>query len=326
MRITEIDKIKSIRSWALAQADAEQKGLELTKQSHVKVYTLVPKNYSEIAKKLEAQGIDWTVYRDLIGASITNIKDYPEAAKKILSNISDPDKIISNIKDRRREKAFNELKKLQEDSLQRPPHGRPQLFVPRPQVLTNKNDSYYRQFAYDASGNQITEAKPILAPGIAASGPGRNKPSNAFWTSSLKKEYEQNGIVYYGSEWIDFVCYNMPDSYNNIGYVYKINPSARILTLNSDYDVKDIYRLYRELGADLTPSAEYTDSHFIMASDFPWQEIKKHWDAIYHNHNYGNEYGFTYGYDCESSAWFNTNVLEYMGKVRIRDIDWSQDN
>jgi hypothetical protein len=118
----------------------------------------------------------------------------------------------------------------------------------------------------------------------------------------------------------------MPDSYSNIGHVYKINPSARILHIRDTYDAKHIYSLYRDLGVDLNPNSEYSTDHYEMTKDFPWHEICKHWDAVHHNPGYGDRYGFTYTYDVESTVWFNTNVLDYIGKVRIRPCDYQKDD
>ncbi len=322
MRIQEIEKIKSIRNWADAQADAESKGLKLSKEQYTKGWYLAPANYDVISKDLNAKGLSWTDYYELITKRFNRITEYSGAAAYIIKNMGSVPQILAKVLDNKREKAYNTLQDLQEASLHRRPHGVPQLFVPRPKIQTEKPPWYYTRFAYDDEGNELTEARPILSPAPSVSKAGGTKPGNAFWTSSLKKEYEENGITYYGSEWIDYVSTSLRDSsYNDVGYVYRISPSARILSINHDEDVKYIYRIYRDLGANLTPHAEFSGEHYDMAKDFPWDEIRKHWDAIHHRTGWGDSGGFTYGYDCESTAWFNTDVLDYVGKVRIRDPD-----
>lgn len=53
---------------------------------------------------------------------------------------------------------------------------------------------------------------------------------------------------------------------------------------------------------------------------FPWEEVRKHFDAVHVEdgfRNYGFEIPFTYGYDCESTAFLDKSVLELVGKVKI---------
>ena len=328
MRVTELDtKTKAIRNWAAAQSDAESKGLVLGQNG--KQWYLQPINYDEITTELKAKGLAWTDYYDLLSASIRNIKEYPNAAAKIVANMGDVPHIIKNVMDRKRAKAYDELQDMLQESMKRSPHGKPQLFVPRPQINTAKPDWYYRRVGYrfDDEGNRIKDdddndikeaARPVLPPAPAHPKPGGTKPYNAFWTSSLKKEFTENGVTYYGSDWIDYVCGNMSNSYNNVGHVYRISPSARILTIRDTDDAKRIYQIYRNLGVNLNPQAEYDSEHYGLSKDFPWDEIRKHWDAIHHYPGFSDRYGFMYGYDCESTAWFNTDVLDYVGKVRIR--------
>lgn len=335
MRIYELDnKIKSVRNWNAAQADAEEKGLSLFKNG--KSWFLQPKNYNEISAEMKNKGIPWTDYYDMLTASLRNIREYSAAADKIANNMGELPQIIANVANRKQTKAYEELQRIQEESMNRKPHSVPQLFVPRPQINTEKPDWYYRRVGYrfDDDGNRIRddndtdivkESRPLLSPAPSSPGQGGNKPLNSFWTSSLKKEYTEDGVTYYGSEWVDYVCNNQPRSYSNIGYVYKINPSARILTIRDTHDAKRIYQLYRELGASLSPNAEYRNEHYDMVSDFPWNDIRKHWDAVHHTPSFGDHYGFMFGYDCESTVWFNATVLEYIGKVKIRDIEKDKD-
>lgn len=318
-----IEKPKAIRSWADAKLDAESKGLTLSKWQSG--YHLEPNNYNEISKALQAKGFSWQDYSMLVAHPRT-IRDYPKAAETIVANMGSLPQIIDNVTSQKREHALNDLSELQRESLSKKPHGVPQLFMPRPQIHTTKPYWYYRQFGYDENGKEITEStRPILPPAHFQPRPGSNKPNSTFWTSSLKKEYtDQNThITYYGSEWVDYVCHSMRDtSYSNIGHVYQISPSARILSIRDNYDAKNIYKLYMDLGASLNQEALWSDNIDLLKADFPWNEISKHWDGIYHEPGWNDGYGFTYTYDCTSCAWFNTDVLDYIGKVRIRPCDY----
>lgn len=325
MRLTEIEqKAKIPRNWIAAQTDAEARGLMLTQNSYAKNWRIEPANYPEISKELQSRGFKWSEY-SMLTQNIKNIRDYPKAAEEVEKHLGDLPKIIQTIIDARRERAFRELTEMQRDSLTRSPHGHQQLFLPRPKINTIKPRWYYTRYAYDDQGNPLTESRPILSPTITDPGSGGNKPKNSFWTSSLKKEFTENGITYWGSEWVDFVCgNNVPkESYSPVGYVYNIKPNARILTLIDDSDVNRIYELYRDLGVNLNPNAEWWGK---MTLDFPWNELIKHWDGMHHHRGYGDQSGFMYGYDVESTVWFNPSVLEYAGKVRIRPYDYHQDD
>jgi seryl-tRNA synthetase len=134
MRIDEIDQKPTVaKGWAAAQLDAEKRGLTLTKNTYSKNWYLTPSNYNEISKELQAKGFSWQDY-SMLTANISKLQDYKKAAEDILKNVGSLSEIIQSIKNTKREKAYIELQRLQEESLHRAPHGKPQLFVPRPQV------------------------------------------------------------------------------------------------------------------------------------------------------------------------------------------------
>ena len=67
------------------------------------------------------------------------------------------------------------------------------------------------------------------------------------------------------------------------------------------------------------------EEKYALMKDFPWQDIRKHWDGVNHHHSF-DRYGFTYGWDVESTAWFNTDVLTYVGEVDILPQDSRRDD
>jgi hypothetical protein len=319
MLISELIKGGGIRSWAAAAADAASRGMRLTQKARNMGYTLEPDNYGDLRTDLESKGLNWMDYRGLLVRDLRRIGDYPKAADEIEAVIGDTAKIVSNVLDAKRAKAFSDLKWLQEQGLEAWPHGRLQVFMPRESVTNRKPHWYYTR--YDDEGNPLEEAKPILTGMQANTPPGNNKPANCFWTSTMRKVHDS-----YTSEWIDWVCGNMPEWHGPVGYVYEISPSARILRLDSDHDAKQIYDLYHRLGAKVDPQNMHVNDEWAMRKDFPWDWIRRHWDGVNHREGMGDRYGFTYGWDCESTAWFNTDVLRFVGRVPIRDCGHAVDD
>lgn len=311
MLISELIKPKSIRSWASAAADATSRGMRLIPQPRTKGYVLQPANHDELIAGLKAKGLEWTDWQGLLHRDIRKISDYPKAAEELESSIGDLDTVMANVMASKKTKTYGDLKAMQERGLTSWPHGRLQVFMPRESVVTKKPHWYYTR--YDNEGNPLEEARPILTGMQSDSPPGSNKPRHCFWTSTLRKVGDR-----YTSEWVDYVCGNAPDWHGPKGYVYEISPSARILTLDNDYDAKTIYDLYHKMGANVDRENMYRDS-WDLRKDFPWDWIRKHWDGVNHRTGLGDRQGFTYGWDCESTAWFNTDVLKFKGTVPIRD-------
>ena len=201
--------------------------------------------------------------------------------------------------------------------------GTYQLFVPRSVGPVSRSERVRsligNEYAWNDQGdlnpnyqkwvNQGTlgEAAPILKPGKAESPPGDNKPMNAhLWTSTAKKT--DNGWV---SSWSAWVNNNQPKWYSNTGYLYKVKPGALILPLDNDYEIRRILNVYQDLGRakQSDPTDSYYD-YYEMRRYFPWDEISKHFDAVHHYGFHNSE--FLYGWDVESTAWFDVSFLEYL--------------
>lgn len=315
MKIWEVET-KPATGWEKAQADAAAHGMRLIKEPYAKGYRLEPENYQELAKNLESKGFNWRDYRGLLVKSVNKLTDYKTAVNELQKNLGPVDKIADTLRKEKSTEAYKTLQSMQEHSLQYWPHNRLQLFMPRPQVHKFKRSGSWI-YNYDDEGN-LRETRPVLTGATADSPPGRNKPGNCFWTSSMKPAGEQGGKKYYTSEWVNWVIGNQSDWWSPKGYVYKISSNARILALNSTQDAYTIYRLYAELGSkvDLQKLYGEDEAHYAMMRDFPWQDIRKHWDGVNH-HGGSDRYGFTYGWDCESTEWFNTDVLTFVGEVSI---------
>lgn len=232
--------------------------------------------------------------------------------------------------------AYQRLLLYKEDSTGEFPADSMQLFMPRPSA--NAQTRYQKHlkaisqsFATDDEGelkphyqqwvDKHPDALDEAAPIIAARGmvpPGNNKPQAILWTSTAKK-IDANT---YTSDWVEYVSNNhrklgwMAET----GFLYKVVPNATILDLSLDYQAKDIYRVFQALGrgaqAEFDRPAPAATRDSYLYKDFPWGEIAKHFDGVTHR-GYGMDNSFLYGWDCESTAWFNPAVLTLLGEVKV---------
>ena len=214
-----------------------------------------------------------------------------------------------------------------------------QLFVPRSDKNYFKNKKEYydsllsNEYAWNDDGTlkpeyqnildkyDLTESAPILF-GKLPTPPGRNKPNCGLWTSTAKKL--ANGK--WTSDWQNFALTNgLNYSKSPIGYLYKIKPPTCILDLITTSDCEQIYKIFNMLRRGNTKFYNQGDNTFTrnfpelaMAYDFPWPEIAKHFDGIHHwGRRVFRNSGFLDDWDVESTAWFNTNCLEFLGQVPV---------
>jgi len=220
--------------------------------------------------------------------------------------------------------------------------GRYQLFVPRPNPrattvrdrrlanLANKGawddkdptqlKPYYAQWERgpkelsatgQADDHQVAEAAPILIPGRAVSPPGTNKPVANFWTSTGTKTSDG-----WSSDWSRWVHDEQRNWFSPQGYLYKVKPGAIILELNSSRDAERVFHAFSKLGRTNEPPEYYrNDVEGAMQFTFPWDQIARHFDGVWHG-GYRDQ-GFMYGWDVESTAWFDTSFLQLMGEVPV---------
>jgi hypothetical protein len=207
---------------------------------------------------------------------------------------------------------------------------RPQLFVPRGMRILGPREKQIellkRAWFWDDEGNlkpeyqkydeSMREAAPILKPGRAISKVGSNKPVADLWTSSARKLSDG-----YTSQWVEWVRYNMPKWHNDVGHLYQVKPGALVLELRSNYDFREILDVFAELHDtpklyDTDTYQKYTDDEMALRTHMPWDKVAFHFDGVHVSGNSG--YGdMTYGWDVESTAWLNTDMLVYKGQVNI---------
>lgn len=244
------------------------------------------------------------------------------------------------------DRAYDALERLKEEGTKLRVLNNLQMFVPRgSKTLRTKKDRENsllgNAYAWDDEGrlikqyqdwvNQATESKdnfngiltegaPILADAPVL--PGSDKPSGAaIWTSSAELMKDKS----YASNWSRLINSNYTSSnwYSPKGYLYKIKPGTCLLELGYDGDAVGIYNIFKELqrgnNAIDDPNrwtTGYTDDANIIHRDFPWQEIAKHFDGVWHSGSW-REDGFLRGWECESVAWFKASRLTLLGQCNV---------
>jgi hypothetical protein len=133
-----------------------------------------------------------------------------------------------------------------------------------------------------------------------------NKPMNAFWTSTAIKSGES-----YTSEWTEFSgdFIGSPKSF----LLLKAKPDAKIFEVSSR---KDYNSLKKEFGETKHPMLD--DPMFRKLN---WVDIAKVYDAVrITNEGAGKsrEQGWLYGWDIESTAWFDPQKLEVIEAIDLK--------
>jgi len=193
-----------------------------------------------------------------------------------------------------------------------------QLFVPKrrdPQVeIDRARDRRYREAKREVDAELKEEKAPVLT-GFNEAPPGDNKPGRSFWTSTA---IDRNDGTY-TSDWYLYVKNNHRGWQTDYGYLFEVQPDARVFNISY---AEQYYQWAMDQKRMKLPEREYYRpySRDDMRSRFPWDELSRHFDAVHCSHpDRGHGYGddFTYGWDVESTAWFNTAALKYKGAVKL---------
>ncbi len=100
------------------------------------------------------------------------------------------------------------------------------------------------------------------------------------------------------------------------------------MELDQDYQAVQIYETFRELGRGNNSNVDqesrngYVNDNEItrIRVDFPWQEIAKHFDGVYHGAWSSRDSDFLRSWEVESIAWFKTDRLQLLGQVKVARI------
>lgn len=179
-----------------------------------------------------------------------------------------------------------------------------QLHVPRPTISINR-----RARDLDPRG-EVTEAMPVLDPVKSAPRVGWNKPSRGFWTSTAERTHSG-----WRTAWSDWTAENMPAWFSPQASLFRVRPGCLVLPMHSESDARAVYYLFDALGQVAhKPGEEDLD----LRDSFPWNAVARHFDAVTHNGVVRSMYpDFLSGWDVESTAWFRTSCLTYVGEVRV---------
>ena len=194
-----------------------------------------------------------------------------------------------------------------------------QLFVPKrrdpaEEDLLKRQRRFYqasREVEAELKSQKLKEEKPpVLSSFRESPVTGDNKPAEAFWTSTAIKRADGK----YTSDWYEFVKSNFKTWQTGYGYLFEVKSSAMILS--TDY-LEQYYEWADSRGRtkELLDYYKNERGEFRMRNNFPWDQLARHFDGVHHAGSRSD--GFTYGWDVESTAWFNTSVLVYKGAVRL---------
>lgn len=221
-----------------------------------------------------------------------------------------------------RASGFEELRHMQQYQVWKP-RSQFQLFVPKrrdPAIeLDNiRRNRMIRTYNELKKSGEIKEEAPPILTAFKDAPPGYNKPGSAFWTSSAIEH--KNGT--YSSDWYKFVKRQHSDWQTDYGYLFEIKPSAIIFDLSY---AEDFYRWAFETNR-LPKSRDGDDSYSVdnMRHHFPWDQLAKHFDGA-HTNSFNRD-DFLSGWDVESTAWFNTQVLTYRGAVKLNSSTYEDED
>jgi len=172
-------------------------------------------------------------------------------------------------------------------------HGKPQLFMPR----------------QEGWSPGVIPMPPEDSRFIPAA--GDRKPSEGVWTSTATEVADG-----WESAWTQWVKSSMPVWFSEIGILYYPVPSAKILELNTDDDIREIYHMYVDLTHAKHPDIERDMGGMKIHKNFPWHWVAQHFDAV-HTSNPSRSGLHMASWDVESTVWFNFNELQKLGKVGI---------
>lgn len=164
----------------------------------------------------------------------------------------------------------------------------------------------------------FAEAAPAINVGAKNNvPPGDNKPRAQVWTSTARKLKDGT----WTSGWGSWIAQNQRDWLAPKGFLYKVKPGCLVLELDSDHDAERVYHAFENLGTAKQRPGFDRDG---LSSAFPWDQVNKHFDAVRHGgHVWGGS--FMYGWDVESTAWFDTSNLILVGEVPIAQHDGEDD-
>lgn len=168
--------------------------------------------------------------------------------------------------------------------------------------------------------------KRLLTQRVAASGKSadsrHNKPAGAFWTSTFGLDDDGQPA----SDWDQWMRNNMHESHLSSGVVLRVLPTANVKHLTTKEEAEAFLDEYgvpgtvsQVMGEKPRREPDWSGGGpwwglFQMVPDWPW--VYREFDAL-HLEGGALRHPAFYGWDAESTAWFNTDHLEEVEQVQM---------
>lgn len=128
---------------------------------------------------------------------------------------------------------------------------------------------------------------------------GLNKPDGAFWTSTLEGT---------SSAWIDWCRWEMPRWIGDRAALFNVKSGAKVYTIRNAKDYMDLWRKHPAEVKSYGLGNHYID----------WASAAREYDAVHLASDLGRgSVPELYGWDVESTAWFNTRGLDFAKMVDV---------
>jgi hypothetical protein len=211
---------------------------------------------------------------------------------------------------------LEDLRQLQSSLSWKPrEHQRLQLFIPKKrdaQKALDRERSNRMWAAVKDLADVKEEAPPI---GVHHYHPkaGNNKPDQGFWTSSAQQHKDGT----WSSDWLTtYLHSNAREWIPANGFLFEIVGEPLLFSIDYADRFFDWAEKYNK-GDTTKQAAKYNFNYeTAMRVGFPWDELAKHFDGAHFDGWRGRD-DFTYGWDVESTVWFDMGHLKYKGAVRL---------
>ncbi|WP_422467632.1 hypothetical protein [Endozoicomonas sp. ALC013] len=126
-----------------------------------------------------------------------------------------------------------------------------------------------------------------------------DKPENAFWTSTLKKETTTGKNT---TAWIEWCRVNPSNSFlGKTAAQFQVLETANIFHIDSNEKYKCLLKEY---------------PHPVVHNYVDWERVAINFDAVHCTQDFRIP-----SWDCESTAWFNKDKLVFLKSLNSQEID-----
>lgn len=127
-----------------------------------------------------------------------------------------------------------------------------------------------------------------------------NKPENGLWTSTYNEKI--------GSAWIQWCACDEPEWISKQATLFRIINNPRVYEIDSFTDLENLQKRFPD--------------HWHDFQKINWEKIAKVFDCVHLTENGQSNTQFgrfnLYGWDSESTLWFNLRCLEKINDIEIK--------